>query len=510
MKTNFKKPGFFVVLREIFRIVFLGLFSFVKRIQACFRHMKNAEKKIVLILIVIALTLTALRGLKFYQDNTDSMPKIGGKYLEAVVGDVKYINPVLASTDAEKSVDELLFSGLVKIDKDGAVLPDVAVSWEASNGNLDYTFKLRDDIYFHDKELLNAYDVAYTIELIQDPNMKSPLYNTWKDVEVTVISDNELVFGLPKPYGPFIYNCDFKIIPDHITASDFSKKFIGSGPYKYISSSESENKITEMKLARNDQYYLEGPYIKTISLNIYSKESDAASQFLKNDYDGVSGYNISDPKFTNFSVLTCRQLALIPNLRVEKFKDKDFRSKVLGDFTFPDPVNLVITTLDFTTQREKAEELKADYAKRNINIEIKYLAPVEMNKILEKKDFELLLYGFDFTHDRDPYVFWHSSQADKKNLAGYSDKKSDILLEDARMIFDQKDRNAKYDEFFATVDSEKLALYFGPLTFQYQISSKVLGVPENTGCEALSRYYSVNKWYLEEKRVRRQPNNTDK
>lgn len=507
MKTNFKKPGFFVVLREIFRIAFLGLFSFLKRIRVCFRCMKNFERKIVLILLVVALTLTALRGLKYYQDNTNSVPTIGGKYLEAIVGDVKYINPVLASTDAEKSVDELLFSGLVKIDKAGNVSPDIAVSWEAGNGNLDYTFKLRNDVYFHDKELLNASDVAYTIELIQDPNMKSPLYDTWKDVEVTIISDSELVFSLPKPYGPFIYNCDFKIVPDHITANDFSKKFIGSGPYKYISSNESDNKITGMKLARNDQYYLEGPYIKTIDLNFYSKESDAENQLSKNDYSAISGFTISDSKFTNYSVLTCRQLALIPNLRVDKLKDKDFRSKILGDFVFPDPVNLTITTLDFATQRAKAEELKENYAKRNINLEIKYLAPVEMNKILEKKDFELLLYGFDFTHDRDPYVFWHSSQADKKNFAGYSDKKSDILLEDARMIFDQKDRNAKYDEFFATVNSEKLALYFEPLNFQYQISNKVLGVPENTGCEALSRYYSVNQWYLMEKRVPKQTDN---
>src|SRR3990172_7557216 len=69
-----------------------------------------------------------------------------------------------------------IFGGLVTLDTELKVQPDIAQSWEVSNGGKTYTFTLRDDVVFHtgNTRRVTAEDVKYSIERAADPVNASP------------------------------------------------------------------------------------------------------------------------------------------------------------------------------------------------------------------------------------------------------------------------------------------------------------------------------------------------
>lgn len=467
--------------------------------------MSRIEKIIASILLVTVIVLFGVKIKDFYLANTKQAPGFGGVYKEATFGELRYLNPILASSDTEKSVSTLIFSSLFKFDKSGNVIPDVASKWEVSPDQLIYTVTLRDDVYFHDEEKLTAADIVSTVETIQNPSVKSPLYETWKDIKIEETGENVVTFTLPKAYGPFIYTLDFGILPVHLSSDDLSKTMIGSGPYKYDSNKKNGDKITQLKLKSNTKYYSGRPYINEIQLDFFDNKDTALAFFKKNqDYQAFSGTVTAFDGFFDFSFPTSKKLVLVPNLRSERFKNKDFRAQILSsDQVLPERVVLTLSTADSELQRNKAEDLKRSFMARNIELNIKYYKPTEMKDVLDKRDYELLLFGFDFGNDRDPYVFWHSSQMDKMNYAGYSDKKSDILLEDSRLITSAAERNIKYDQFYETIKNESLAVYYDPVIYNLYISDKINGVDITGSGDSNSKYLSANKWYIKTKRIRK-------
>ena len=72
---------------------------------------------------------------------------------------------------------------LVRYDRELNPAPYLAESWEVSTDGTELTFHLRDDVYWHDGELTDAYDVAYTVERAADPATAFPNDGWWTYVE---------------------------------------------------------------------------------------------------------------------------------------------------------------------------------------------------------------------------------------------------------------------------------------------------------------------------------------
>lgn len=501
-----KKTIDFALNVKIFlKNLFLVVFRFILRLRKSFILLAKPEKILVLILLSIFLVLGGLKVRKEYIEITRPIPGFGGAYREAMVGEVQFLNPILISTDADRSVSNLIFSGLVKINKDSNVLPDIARSWQISPDGLKYSFILRDNVYFQDGEVLTSSDIAFTINSIKDPGTKSPFYDTWKDIDVSIDSPDQITFTLPKPYGPFIYNCDVGILPQHLSSLEFAKKIVGAGPYKYVSSDKVNNKIVKIYLDSNSGFYDGRPYINQIQISFFQNQNLALQNWDPDNFNAAAGFVPKNKRsFSSDSFSTSKRLALIPNLRKDQLKDQTFRDKLFKDQKFDSKVDLTLTTLDADIQREKAESLKKEFAKQNVNLTIHYESPIELSDSLQKKNFELLLYGFDFGYDRDPYAFWHSTKFSTTNYAGYSDKNSDILLEDARMILDKTERNAKYDQFFTTLSNNSLAIFYDPLKYDFYVSSQIRGINKNDfGVDSESRFLDIGKWFTREDRTRK-------
>ncbi len=217
-------------------------------------------------------------------------PVAGGTLIEGVVGVPRFINPVLAVTRADQDLVALTFSGLMKISTDGTLVPDVAESITPSSDGTTYNIIVRDDIRFHDGTPLTARDVIFTIGLLQDADLKSPLRGNWTGVLIEELGEYEFNIILNEPYIPFIENLTFGILPRHIwnelpteqiPFSQRNTEPIGSGPFRIKQiARNSAGFIQSYELERFTQYH-EDVMLQSIQVRFYSNE-DALLTALQN------------------------------------------------------------------------------------------------------------------------------------------------------------------------------------------------------------------------------------
>ena len=212
------------------------------------------------------------------------IPDYGGSISEGIVGVPRYINPLLAISDADRDLSTLVYSGLMRVGKNGKLIPDLAEGYSVSEDGLSYSFTLKENIYFHDGEEINADDVLFTITKVQDPALKSPRRANWDGVLVEKINDREITFTLPKPYAPFLENTTLGILPKHLwkdasseqfNFSEFNTNPIGSGPYKVADIKRNSSGIPlYYDLVPFKKFALGKAYIKKIRLMFYPNEKE--------------------------------------------------------------------------------------------------------------------------------------------------------------------------------------------------------------------------------------------
>ncbi len=146
------------------------------------------------------------------------------------------LNPILEETN----LDALLFRGLMRFDENNKPVEDIANSVDISDDQLTYTFKLKEDIKFHDGEPLTADDVVFTIESILDDNNASFLKSDFTEVEsVTKTDDHTLKLKLKHPFTPLLDKLTAPILPKHafegvdMRTAEFNMHPIGAGPYMF-------------------------------------------------------------------------------------------------------------------------------------------------------------------------------------------------------------------------------------------------------------------------------------
>ncbi|MCX6747780.1 MAG: ABC transporter substrate-binding protein [Candidatus Nomurabacteria bacterium] len=176
------------------------------KIKQALAHFTKTEWYIFLGLLVILLvsTLGILQNIN--KSFMVEVPMAGGSINEGIVGTPRFINPVLASSDADKDLVSLVYGGLMRKDKNGNLIPDLAEKVDISKDGLTYTFTLKDEIFFHDNTPVTADDVLFTISKIKDEVLKSPLKANWDGVSVEKIDLKTIKFTLKQPYTSFLEN----------------------------------------------------------------------------------------------------------------------------------------------------------------------------------------------------------------------------------------------------------------------------------------------------------------
>lgn len=234
-------------------------------------------------------------GLKF----TKTVPRKGGTYTEGIVGQPRYINPLLSqASEADADISSLIYSGIFKYDENGDVVNDLAEKHEISEDKRVYTIYLKKNVKWHNGEPLTAGDVFYTINTIKNPAYKSPLRLNWQGVEIEQVDDFTVKFILKMPYFGFLEELTVGILPKHIWENVEPEKFsltennlrpIGSGPFVFNNlRKNSAGDLISYELKSFPDYFQGESYISNLNFNFYPDEESLITAYNNKEIDGIS------------------------------------------------------------------------------------------------------------------------------------------------------------------------------------------------------------------------------
>ena len=244
---------------------------------AFFRSSSLWEKLAIGALTLVVLVSGVQIGDAFVVDNSDVVPASGGTFIEGVVGEYRYFNPVLAQTDLDRDVTKLLFCGLQKFDPVQNTVVDDVATHALSPDKRTYTFALKDGAVWHDGQPVTADDVMFTYhDVIQSPLFQNAaLASDFVGVQMAKVDDKTVTMTLAKPNAFFVYTTTVGLLPKHLLGGtpvdqlaglgDYNvSQPIGCGPYKMEQATGNQ-----IRLSAFDGYYGGRPKLDTFLFRIF-------------------------------------------------------------------------------------------------------------------------------------------------------------------------------------------------------------------------------------------------
>lgn len=204
------------------------------------------------------------------------------------IGDARKLNPVLANDAASGEINDLVFNGLVKYDKNIRLVGDLAERWTISPDRRTVTFYLRKGITWHDGVEFTAEDCLFTYRMLINPKVVTPYSSSY-----VVVSKAEIlgryVFRVTykEPFSPALESWAMGMIPRHIlngkdlNNDPFNRNPVGTGPYRF-KEWVSGQKIV---LVANDAYFEGRPNIDQYIFRIIPDNSTMFQELLSGGVD---------------------------------------------------------------------------------------------------------------------------------------------------------------------------------------------------------------------------------
>lgn len=258
-------------------------------------------------LLLMTLLATGLvlqtRALSGYYQSLQPVP--GGTYTEGIIGSFTNANPLYASGGVDRAASRLMFSGLLTYDQNNQLVGDLADSWAVDDTELVYTFKLRQDVKWHDGKPFTSKDVVFTYATIQNPDAKSPLQTSWAGIRIEAPDDHTVIFRLPNTLSAFPYAITNGIVPQHLLAEVpvhqlRSIRFntlepVGTGPFKWdaieVVGTDTETRQQLVGFAANENYYKGAPKLQRFILRTFRDETQLIDGFSERKVNAMLGLN---------------------------------------------------------------------------------------------------------------------------------------------------------------------------------------------------------------------------
>ena len=307
--------------------------------------------------LVVALTLVVVAVLLLTQQPSANpilpKPVSGGIYTEALVGSFGRLNPLLdLGNPADRDVDRLLFSSLIKFDSRGIPQPDLAESWGVSADGTVYNVTLRGNANWQDGTPVTSDDVLFTLDLMrtQYSDYSSDVRSLWDGVKITRLNAKNIKFVLTEPFVPFLDYLTFGILPKHLletVAPDqlanagFNLAPVGSGSYKFDHLMVENGKIAGLVLVTSKSYYGQVPFVDQIVFRYYPSSQAALSAYQAGEVLGISQITpdvlpsaLAEPSLSFYSSRMPRVTLILLNLgdkQLPFFQDKLVRNALMLD-----------------------------------------------------------------------------------------------------------------------------------------------------------------------------------
>jgi len=239
-------------------------------------------------------------------DAVDAAP--GGK-LVRLFSDPPTLDPHLTTDNVSGSLVNEIFGGLVTVDLDLKVVPDLAETIDLSADGRTYTFHLRRNARFHDGKPVTAQDAKWSLERVTDPATQAPvaaqylgdivgvtekLSGSATTIEgVRAVDDQTLAITIDAAKAYFLakltYPTAFVLDRDNVEGlgEGWLRQPNGTGPFKL-----AEYQVGEiLRLERNDNYHLKPAYLDEIEFIL---SGGTPMLMYENDEIDVTGVGIAD------------------------------------------------------------------------------------------------------------------------------------------------------------------------------------------------------------------------
>jgi peptide/nickel transport system substrate-binding protein len=257
-------------------------------------------------ILVVLVTLVIVAVLLFSTQSPgvgnviQSEPEQGGVYTEGLVGSLGRLNPLLDwNNQADRDVNRLLFSGLIRFDEHGLPQADLASSWASTPEGTIYNFEIRQNAVWHDGTPVTSDDVIFTVEMMKSAGSLYPqdIKDLWDRIQVDKLNEKNLKFTLPEPFVPFLDYLTFGIVPKHLLDSitpdqlesaEFNLKPIGSGPYKFDRLLIENGQIVGVVLTVFENFYRTPAFIEQVVFRYFPTSAEALDGYEQGDVFAVS------------------------------------------------------------------------------------------------------------------------------------------------------------------------------------------------------------------------------
>ncbi len=242
-------------------------------------------------------------------DEETSSEELSGGVFRRLWADPPTLDPHLTSDTTSAGLVVEIFSGLVALNTDLQLVPDIAESWEINEDGTVYTFHIRDDAKFHDGKRVIADDFKWSMQRAAHPDTASPVADTYlndivgveavlegetEDISgITVIDDSTLQIEIDAPKAYFLakltYPTAYVLDSENVVSGGrtWTDTPNGTGPFRL-----KEYRIGErIILERNEHYYRERANVDSIAMNLAGGQSMA---MYENDEIDITGVGLFD------------------------------------------------------------------------------------------------------------------------------------------------------------------------------------------------------------------------
>ncbi len=219
------------------------------------------------------------------------------------------LDPHLTTDATSARIIVEVFGGLVTIDPDLNIVPDLAESWDISDDGRVYTFRLRPDAKFHDGKPVTAHDVVWSLERATNPLTESPVADQYLgDIvgvkeklagDATTISGVKFIdeltveFTIDEAKSYFLakltYPTGFVLDEDNVEDNPRSwfREPNGTGPFRLEDYVVGETLV----LARNENFHLGPPKLEEVEFIL---SGGTSLLMYENDEIHVAGVGLAD------------------------------------------------------------------------------------------------------------------------------------------------------------------------------------------------------------------------
>ena len=249
--------------------------------------MKKNRFVVYLMALLLVAALGGCAGGKNPEVNpsADSTPTYGGSVVVGVQQDIDSLDPHKATAAGTKEILFNIFEGLLKTDENGKLIDAVAKSHSISEDGLTYTFTLRDNVKFHNGNVVTAEDVKYSLERASGLLDGTALVSSLKTLtSVDIIDEHTVQVTTGSANLELIYSFTTAIIPKGSGEAEGSDP-IGTGPFSFVSYKPQEGLV----LRKNADYWQEGlPYLDEVTFKIITSADTALMELKGHSIDMFS------------------------------------------------------------------------------------------------------------------------------------------------------------------------------------------------------------------------------